>query len=173
VAIQLVLKRVGRTLMPTCAESEGELIKLPVNRPLRVRVFQQRSAKAHRLYFAAIRAAFENWPESYSDFQPDRPEHLRHWLQCKAGAEWRDIIDFPVSAHAAVVALIEKLRSEDRSAFVRAAGDKLRVFVPKSIAFDEMDEAAMLPLRDAVFAIIEEIVGVDPVDLVRAMEEAA
>jgi hypothetical protein len=172
-ATQLVMKRMGRTLVPTCAEAEEELAKVPLNRVVKVRVFQQRSLKAHRYYFAGIRAAHENWPEAFQDFQPDHREHLRHWLQCKAGPDWRDTIDFPVSAHGSVVALIDKLRSEDRSAFVRAAGDKLRVFIPKSIAFDELDEGDVIPLRDAVFGIIEEIVGVPVDDLIRAMEEAA
>jgi hypothetical protein len=172
-ALMLVMKRMGRTLVPTCAEAEEDLGKIPLNRPVKVRVFQQRSLKAHRYYFAGIRAAHENWPEAY-EFQPDRAEpHLRHWLQCKAGPAWRETIDFPATAHGSVVALIEKLRSEDKSAFVRAAGDKLRVFVPKSIAFDELDESDVIPLRDAVFGIIEEIVGVPIDDLIRAMEEAA
>ena len=167
------MRREGQTLVPLREQDAKLLGKLPENRPLNVKANKPRSGKAHRLYFAVLDAICEHdhWPEGHEPFQdrtPDNPitqvdaDLLRAWLQTKAG--YRECITFPLEAAEAAARLIHKIRAEDKFCFMDAReikGDiKLCVFIPDSIAYEELDEQSFAPIRTAVFDLIEQIVGV-------------
>lgn len=48
-----------------------------------------RSIDQHRRFYGLVKKAFGQWPEK-SDFQPEDEEHLRQWLICAAGPQWRE-----------------------------------------------------------------------------------
>lgn len=134
-----------------------------------------RNSLVHRLFFASIAAAALHWPEGVEPEPEGDEKLLRAWLLCKAG--YSEKKDFPPSAVEGVIWLIERLRGENRYAFVKDVvtdeGPKLRVYVPQSIAYREIDEDRFRPIKEAVFEIIEEVIGVPADQVLRETEEAA
>lgn len=137
---------------------------------------QGRSLPQHRRYFSLIAAAHHHWPESH-DFQPENAEHLRKWLQCKAGHYTTTRIEVPSADD-----IIMRLARLSAEAAVKAAGGTawikpfdggLVVFVPKSIAFDKLDHKAACKLFDEVAGVIEAEIGTKADDLLRETEAAA
>ncbi len=182
--ISLQMRREGNTLVPLREPDLKLLGKLPENRPLNIKANKPRSGKGHRMYFAAISAACEHWPEGHQPFQDrdqDNPvtkaddDLLRAWLQTKAG--YRECITFPLEAAEAAARLIHKIRADDKFCFLDPreieSDIKLCVFIPDSIAYDEMDEEAFSPVRRAVFELIEQIVGIPADKLVYESDQTA
>ena len=182
--VSLQMRREGNTLVPLREPDLKLLEKLPENRPLNVKANKPRSGKAHRLFFAAISEACNHWPEGRAPFEDRTLENpvtkadddlLRAWLQTKAG--YRECITFPMEAAEGAARLIHKIRAEDRYCFLdpRQIGDdiKLCVFIPDSIAYEELDEEAFSPIRKAVFELIEQIVGIPADKLVYEAEQTA
>lgn len=125
-----------------------------------------RSVPAHRRYFALIRAAKMHWPEAHR-FQPASEDHLRKWLQAKAG--YRDVqtIDTdnmtPAQAVAAVAAV---LSTADVHHFVHADQSRLYVITSRSIAFDALPHREACALFEAVAEVIESETGVRCDDMI-------
>lgn len=90
----------------------------------------RRSTPAHRRYFGMLNLAWSNWPTTYS-FQPIDAEAMRTFLQMRAG--WVDTIQ---------------------------ASTGSIYMLPRSIAFDKMNQAQFNELSDRVSRIIGEIIGV-------------
>ena len=126
-----------------------------------------RSVPQHRRYFALIRAALMHWPEGHR-FQPAGEDHLRKWLQAKAG--YRDVQTIetegmtPAQAVAAVAAVLSRA---DVHHFVQAVGSKLYVITSKSIAFGELNHLAACVLFDAVAEVIEIETGIRCDDMIK------
>ena len=117
-----------------------------------------RSVPQHRRFHALIRAALNHWPESHA-FQPQTEEHLRRYLQCKAGYHTVDTIDTADMASEHIgPALVAALHGKTHP-FVKAAGTKIYIFVSKSISFDELPHLAACALFDAVAEVIEAETG--------------
>lgn len=137
-----------------------------------------RSPEQHRRFFALIRAAYQQWPES-AEFQPDNEEHLRKWLTAAAG--YRDGTDIavpfaenePSVTKLVSIAVEASVRAAGGYAFVRpdANGGRLRVYKPKSIRFGTMGPAEFGKLCDDVSEVIEREIGVSADDLLK--EKAA
>lgn len=182
--VSLQMRREGNTLVPLREPDLKLLEKLPENRPLNIKANKPRSGKGHRMYFAAISAACDHWPEGHAPFEDrglDNPvtkaddDLLRAWLQTKAG--WRECITFPLEAAEATARLIQKIRGEGNYCFLdprEIDGEiKLCVFIPDSISYDEMDEEAFSPVRRAVFELIEQIVGIPADKIVYETDQSA
>ena len=182
--ISLQMRREGNTLVPLREPDLKLLESLPENRPLNVKANKPRSRKAHNLYFAAIAEACMQWPEQHAPFENRTLENpvtkadddlLRAWLQTKAG--YCECITFPVEASESTARLIHKIHADDKFCFLDARdikGEiKLCVFIPDSIAYEEMDEVAFSPVRKAVFEIIENIIGIPADKLVYESEQTA
>jgi hypothetical protein len=178
-AIQM--RRLGRALLPIGAVDEGRILELPDGMPLSVKVSRPRSRKVHATFFQVIKEALAYWPPNHEPYPgPNEEDKLRAWLLCRTGQH--ESYDFPltgikVSDKAIIMTmerLIEKLRNEDRYAFVRQGrvdGDPaLRVFVPLSIRWDDVDETEFRPIKDAVFAEIEHIIGCEVKHLLKSSE---
>jgi len=143
-----------------------------------------RSSQDHRRLFALIQKAFEHWPET-NEFRPSSAEHLRAYLQCKAGhyectpVFVDDIHLFPEEKRGiafklvslAVEAAVAAALAEGSYAFTRVHGDAIAVFRPKSISWASLDQRAFAPIREAIEHEIEQVIGVKADALMR--EEAA
>ena len=171
----IFIERAGSLLRPIDRHEEEKVRAWPEKAMLKAILSRPRRQKNHAHFFAAIAAATDHWPDGMEPDPNGNSERLRAWLLCKAG--YCDFIDFPVEASSSVIALIEKFRGDGRHAFVRVGSiggePTLRVFYPKSIAWDELDETAFVEVKQAVCAVIHAIIGVPADQLVRGTEEAA
>lgn len=195
---KILMRRVGRALLPANAEAETKLMKLPEGRPLTNDVKLPRSGPAHRMFFAVVAAAAENWPHDTEPNPEGDAELLRAWLLIRANH--CDKITFPLSkddveqqmTYASVSDLVNRLRARGEFPFIRTGFirtrvtgtdgnaaeteveiEAVRVFVSRSMDFDHMDESAFGPVRQHIYDDIEAIVGVRVDDLARETEAAA
>lgn len=181
-AIQM--RRKGSTLIPVGAADEERIRLLPEMMPVGVRISRPRSRKVHATFFQVIEEAVREWPAGAEPYPaPGDEEMLRAWLLCRV--KQCHTYDFPLTGDpvidaamsASVVKLIESVRADDKFAFVREGRIKdhptIRVFVPKSINWDEVDELEFRPIKDRVFGEIEHVLKC-PIDhlLVRVAEGA-
>lgn len=190
---EMLMKRVGRALLPANADAEAKLSKLPEGRPLKNTVKLPRSTPAHRMFFAVIAAAAQHWPHDTDPDPEGDAELLRAWLLIRA--LHRDVITFPFPddekgrqmTTASVSHFVNKLRARGEYPFIRVGEAKLadeetgeitelpavHVFIAKSMDYDHLDESGFIPIRQKVYDDIEAIVGVRVDDLARETEAAA
>lgn len=180
---EILIKRVGRAMLPANKEAEEKLGKLPEGRALKAKVHLPRSTPAHRMFFAVIGGATENWPHGVEPNPDGDTELLRAWLLCRAGH--CDRIDFPFPDDersrqmvlASVTDLVNRLRASGQYPFIRMGEIEkqpaVRVFISKSMDYEHLDEAGFIPIRQHIYDDIEAIVGVRVDDLVRETEAAA
>lgn len=144
--------------MKSCPHCGVELSKPKTGKP--------RSVPQHRRYFALIRAAMNHWPEKHP-FQPMSEEHLRKWLQAKAGHRRVETIDTagmsPDETLACVVAAIKK---GGPSSFYERAGTRFYTITSESIDFDTLPHLAACALFDAVADVIEAETGIRADDMI-------
>lgn len=139
-----------------------------------------RSAADHRRLFGLIAKAYLHWPHDH-EFKPQSAEHLRAYLQCKAGhyistpvfvdldlfpEDKRDVASKLVAL--AVEAAIKAALAEGDYAFTRVVGDTITVFRPKSIAWSVLDQKAFGPIREAIETEIEAALRVTCEQLLKA-----
>lgn len=137
-----------------------------------VNLTKARSPQDHRRLFAIIAKAFEAWPHE-QEFQPDSADHLRAYLQCKAGHYvstpiFVDIDEFPEDKKhvavklvaLAVEAAVKAAVAEGDFAFTRIHGDAIAVFRPRSISWSTLDQRQFGPIREAIEHEIELALGV-------------
>jgi hypothetical protein len=180
---RLLMKRVGRALVPWNSEAEAAMQKLPEGRCLRAEVRLPRSGPAHRMFFAVVAAAALHWPHDTEPNPEGDAELLRAWLLVRAGH--RDVITFPLpdapKAQQIMVAsvsdLVTRLRARGEYTWIRTGEvegqECVRVYVSRSMDFDNLDEAAFAPIRQHAYDDIESATGVRVDDLVRETEAAA
>lgn len=147
---------------------------LTEGKPLKCKLTNPRNPKVHRLYFSAIAAAAKHWPEGEEPEPGGDADLLRAWLQVKAGYAIRRVFD--VEAMPVLIALISDIRASDKYAFVKQtkliSGEPAAVaFIPLSISYAELDDAAFEPIKSSVFDIIESVLGCTITQLVEADEK--
>jgi hypothetical protein len=126
-----------------------------------------RSVPQHRRYFALLRAAYNHWPEKH-EFKPQSQEHLRKWLQAKAGHRVVDTIETDGMSPAQSVAVISaRMRAAGPFAFVSAVGSKLHIITSESIDFDTLPHLAACALFDDVSDVIETETGIRCDNMIR------
>lgn len=135
---------------------------------------KKRSVPQLRRYFAMVRAAFHNWPESHVTQFADDTE-CRKWLQMKAGHRQIGARIPLVGLHRdRAVALVEAaIRASGSFAVPVMHGGDLVVFVPKSIAFGRLDHLAACVLFDQVADVVFAETGLKADDLLKETEKAA
>ena len=130
-----------------------------------------RSIDQHRRFYGLVRKAFANWPER-SEFKPEDEDHLRQWLICAAGPQWREHSTQEVPA---------PLRNESLAPFVELFAAaiaartgrrpfprlntwtwKCTVYTAKSIKFSEMPHLEFCALSNAVDEVVKAEIGVEP-----------
>lgn len=139
---------------------------------------EKRSSPDHRRLFKLIAVAFHHWPESFEEFSPDSAEHLRAWLICKAGPEFRNVTTFelPHADDPVVVARMMEFAEdllESSNGFGRWKGLTLHKFTPKSMSFEKMGRKEFNALREAITEVIEGVIGMDAETLLKEHERAA
>jgi len=141
-----------------------------------------RSLDQHKRFYGLVKASFGAWPER-SEFQPENEDHLRHWIICAAGPQWRDAVTQEVP---------EPLRNEALAPFVhlfarsvaQATGRypfprlntwtwKCTVYTARSIKFSEMPHSEFSALSNAVDEVLRAELGVDPDQLLKEHGRAA
>lgn len=136
---------------------------------------KRRSIDQHRRYFALCKHAFDNWPEA-QEFQPDNAEHLRKWLQVKAGYKTIQQIDTtrtdPQSMRIMQATLIAAMKATSDYAWTVVHRNRLYVVASKSIAFDKISHGEFCQLNDMVAEVIERESGIKVDDLMRETEAA-
>jgi hypothetical protein len=136
---------------------------------------KRRSIDQHKRYFAMIKKVFDNWPHSH-EFQPNDTEHLRKWLQVKAGYRTVQEIDTSRTDPQAMKLMEATLRAAMKAtsdyAWTVVHGRKLYVVASRSIAFDKISHGEFCALNDMVAEVIERESGIKVADLMRETEAA-
>jgi len=124
---------------------------------------------------------------TYEELQPRNPLHLRKWLTAKSGYVNRTIVEPPDEIvcenekarkqaldwlSRAILAVRQSYGQEDYT-WIRRHGNSLVVFVPMSLAFEEMDHNEFGALNDDVSKRLNEIIGLDGDELLNRQKEVA
>lgn len=147
------------------------------------RLSKPRSLPQHRRLFKIIKLAFDAWPEGHDEFQPDSEDHLRAWLICMAGPDFREVHRIPLNAFApegtdftpeitaafaaAAQATMKAVREDgNRFSFHRphAKGGSIAVYVPLSMKFEKMPHLTFCKLNNAIEDVLR-VVGLEPEQL--------
>lgn len=130
----------------------------------------ERSDASHRHYFACIREAWLNLPEDKAD-QYASPEHLRKWALIKAG--YRDERSLACSSKAEAIRLAAFLRPRDDYSVVIVREALVIEYTAKSQSVKAMGKADFQASKDAVLAVLADLIGTDPASLSTNVREAA
>jgi hypothetical protein len=131
---------------------------------------EPRSSPSHRHYFACVREAWINLPaEHAARFASE--EHLRKWALIKAGYRDERSIVCASSAEARRVAAF--IRPIDDYAVVTVEGPVILQFTAKSQAPACMGRAQFQASKEAVLAVLAELIGVEPAALIQAGHRSA
>lgn len=134
---------------------------------------KHRSDPHHRLLFAVIARAFDNWPEGPGEkFKPSDPEHLSAYLLIKAGHYNK--IDLRCENPNAI-SLEDQIRAvlgavADKPTLVHTYPWGIRIFTPKSISYAELGRAEFNIICERVFEVLSAKLRVDIKDLKREAE---
>lgn len=119
---------VGNSIVPLDDLAAKELARFPQRKPLKCKITQARSLPQHRLYWALLEKTVENFPEDpFGVAEPLDADALHEWVKIETG--------YTISVR-------------DRQGRV--------TLVPRSIAFDEMDQPTFKAFFDRVKLLIEE-----------------
>ena len=107
-----------------------------------------RSAPQHRLLFAALKVAYDNWPEDH-EFQPVDADDLRYWLEVKAGHGVK--VEFSDATE-----MLDFIRRHWRDNMVI---DYPNVWLAKSIKYGRMHRESFHDLVDDIDRVLAEEAG--------------
>lgn len=128
----------------------GELVMLSVE--------NERSMRSHRHYFASIREAWLNLPESAA-LEPwaASPEHLRKWALIKTGHH--DTQAFPCTSAAEAMRWAERLRPLDGFSVVVPRGDTVLRFTAQSQSVKAMGARPFQESKTRVLDYLDDLIG--------------
>lgn len=147
---------------------------------------KQRSAPDHRRFFAAIRAAANQWPQDHI-FQPEgttahaKSEHLRKFLLVKAGHRERQELPLEFAADqpglTRLISVAIKAAMDRGGGYVEVAtapdGGAVAIYSAKSIDYRTLSQSEFGSVRSSVEELIESVIGVSVDDLLKEEERAA
>lgn len=136
----------------------------------RLAPIEDRSMLSHRHYFAAIREAWQNLPETEGERFPT-PEHLRKHALIRTG--YRDEKTFVAASKADALRLAAFVRPMDEYAVVTVSEAVVRVWTAQSQSVRAMGKKAFQTSKDDVLAFLEGMVGVGPGELMQQAGKAA
>jgi hypothetical protein len=128
-----------------------------------------------------VRKAFHHWPENH-EFQPHDETHLRKYLVCRAGPQWRSVTEIPVPfaedqpALTRLAAHMMQQAAEAAGGYVfprvDMSGGRVALYAAKSIKFPGqpggMPHAEFCALSEAVDEVILAEMGIDPEALLKS-----
>ena len=130
-----------------------------------------RSVPQHKRFFAMIRAAHAHWPEGHR-FRPMSEDHLRKWLQAKAGHHIVTTIDTNgMEKNDAIVAIAAGLAAAKDHTFPFTADGKFYIFQSESIDFNTLPHLSACALFDAVADVITAETGLKIDDIMPPIRE--
>lgn len=137
---------------------------------------KSRSGPDHRRFFGLVAKAFDQWPEG--GFVPRDPEHLRAYLLVKVGHTNIRHIPYPDGCEESpALKVLFRLTVEstgkaleDEAGFIdyRLSSGGVEVITSRSIDFRTVGQKAFGPIREAVEAEIERVIGVNAEQLLRS-----
>jgi hypothetical protein len=136
---------------------------------------KRRSTAQHNRFFAICEATFTHWREDH-EFRPRNAEHLRYYLEMKAGhftvtKTARITSVDPDKLYALMMAFMK--HSDDERLFLELDGNLLMQKKTLSIAYDKLGQAEFSKLKNAVCDVITIELGMDAEQLLRETESAA
>ncbi|UHC16034.1 hypothetical protein LRS73_26745 [Methylobacterium currus] len=131
---------------------------------------EERSSKSHAHYFACVRDGWSNLPEHLANRFPT-PDHLRKWALIRAG--FRDEQTFVASSKAEAIRVAAFLRPVDDTAVVRVKDSVVLRWTAKSQSKRAMGHEDFQRSKDAVLAVIDDLIGIAPGTLSREAGRAA
>ena len=123
---------------------------------------QERSAKSHRHYFAMIKEAWENLPET--EVRWPTPEHLRKWALIKAGYYDEKTVVCATKAEALRWTPV-LVQASGEYAVVVPRGPVVTIYTAKSQSVKVMGSKAFQESKDKVLQIVSDLIAVTPAQL--------
>jgi hypothetical protein len=127
-----------------------------------IEVHQERSAKSHRHYFAAVAEAHANLPEYYLE-RFSSPEALRKFALIKAG--YRDERSIVCASKAEAQRLAAFIRPMDDFCIVTVSEAVVVAYTAKSQSLRAMGKKDFQASKTAVLDIVSQLVGVTATEL--------
>lgn len=131
---------------------------------------EERSSKSHAHFFACVRDGWSSLPEDLAGRFPS-PDHLRKWALIKVG--FRDEVSFVASSKAEAARIAAFLRPVEDTAVVRVKDAVVVRWTAKSQSMRAMGKDDFQRSKDAVLAVIDELIGTAPGTLSREAGRAA
>jgi len=130
----------------------------------------ERSDATHNHYFAVVKEAWQNLPESMAE-RFDSPEKLRKYALIKCGyADQRQIV---CASKAEAQRLAAFIRPMDEYAIVLAQEAVVTVFTAQSQSYRAMGKAEFAESKNKVLDYVAALVGVQPAELEQNAGRAA
>lgn len=130
----------------------------------------ERSSASHAHYFAVLHDAFMSVPETMADRWPT-VEHLRKWALIKAG--YRDEKSIVCASKAEAERVKAFIRPIDDYAVVIASEATVIVYTAKSQSAKAMGRETFQASKDAVFGVLEQLLGIETGELATQTQRAA
>lgn len=128
-----------------------------------------RSPRSHRHFFVTVNEAWKTLPEDMAQNFPTA-DHLRKYALIRAG--YRDERTIVVSSRAEALRLAAFVKPMDEYALVSTSGATVVVLTAKSQSERAMGRADFQASKDAVLAILADMLGVDTATLAKQSEAA-
>ena len=133
---------------------------------IKVKVTNPRSRKHLGLFFAALKCAYENWPENH-EFKPECPEHLRQYVESRAG--YREALTVKLTGDkgfihslSGAIAHAQSQGSGKKQKYVFLTNTTTDVWVvyAKSIAYDQLDQDDFNVVSQRVSEVLKAETGI-------------
>lgn len=131
---------------------------------------EDRSQASHNAYFASIAEAHANLPEDVAERLPT-PEHLRKYALIKAG--FRDERSIVAASKAEAQRLAAFIKPMDDFAIVTVSEAVVTVYTAKSQSYRAMGKTDFQRSKDAVLAVVAQMIGTSVPTLQREAGKAA
>lgn len=131
---------------------------------------RHRSWRDHRMYWAMMRRAFDNWPKTHR-FKPTSPEHLHGWILIETGNDQSaevetDNVDVAKAVAKAIYGLAE--REVHCMRIFESGPGVLRISIPKPFNGADAGKRQYEMIRASVYEYIEHVLGVPIASIKRA-----
>jgi len=133
-----------------------------VHEHYRLEVIEERSAKSHSHYFAALNEAWRNLPSPWDERFPTA-EALRKYALIKTG--FFDSRSIVTATKAEALRFAAFLKPVDEFSIVVASDCTVTVYTAKSQSLRSMGKAAFQDSKDKVLEYVASLIGVQQSDL--------
>jgi hypothetical protein len=136
----------------------------------RLEIVHERSQASHAHYFACINSAWQSLPETMGDRFPTA-EHLRKYALVQAG--YRDERSIVCASRAEALRVAAFVKPMDTYAIVTTSEAVVRVFTAQSQSYRAMGKTQFAASKEAVLAIVSEMIGTDVAALRLSQDDLA